>query len=198
MTSWRSEVRALYRPFFLFLFNKGFRISATAQHRINEQITVKHVRVVDGDGEMQGVLTISEALRFAQDRGLDLVEVAPEAEPPVCRLMDFGKQKYREKKKLHDARKQSHATELKEIWLRPRIDTHDLNTKLECAKKFLEQGFKVQITMRFRGREMARRDIGIEKLAEVSELLKEHGKVESEPRTDGQRVRIVIAALKKN
>jgi translation initiation factor IF-3 len=144
-----------------------------------------------------GFLTIKEAMDIAGDQGLDLVEVAPDADPPVCRLMDLGKHKYRQKKRLQEQRKNQQNVELKEIWLRPRIDSHDLNVKLNKAKGFLDQGFRVAMTMRFRAREMLHKDIGIAVLDDVSEALKEHGKVESEAKKDARRMQIIFVPHKK-
>lgn len=138
-----------------------------------------------------------EALAYASEQGLDLVEVAPDEDPPVCRLMDLGKHKYRLKKRLQEQRKSQQNVELKEIWLRPGIDTHDLGVKLNKAKSFLEQGFRVAMTMRFRAREMLHKDIGVNLLDDVTETLKEHGKVESEAKKEARRMQIILVPIKR-
>ena len=149
------------------------------------------------DGESFGFMTIGEALRKAEESELDLVEVAPEADPPVCKLMDMGKHKYRQKKRLQEQRAQQATAELKEIWLRPRIDTHDLEVKLNHAKAFLNQGFRVAITMRFRARELLHKELGVNVLVEVEEKLKDFGKVESENAKEARRMQIIIVPQKK-
>ena len=178
------------------LFHSGDHISQTKQ-RVNEEITAPKVRLMGASSESLGFLSISEALDIAGDQGLDLVEVAPDEDPPVCRLMDLGKHKYRQKKRLQEQRKNQQNVELKEIWLRPRIDSHDLGVKLNKAKGFLDQGFRVAMTMRFRAREMLHKDIGISVLDQVAEELKEHGKVESEAKKDARRMQIIFVPHKK-
>lgn len=148
-------------------------------------------------GEAHGFLTVKEALKIANDSGLDLVEVAPEAKPPVCKLMDLGKHKYRQKKRLQEQKKNQQTVELKEIWLRPRIDPHDLNVKLNRAKGFLEQGFRVAMTMRFRAREVLHKEIGLGVLNEVGETLKEYGKVDSDLKAEARKMQIIIAPNKQ-
>jgi translation initiation factor IF-3 len=149
----------------------------------------------DGDDSF-GFLTIEEARRIAEEQGLDLVEVAPEANPPVCRLMDMGKHKYKQKKRLQEQRKHQLTVELKEIWLRPRIEGHDLEVKLNRAKGFLDQGFRVAMTMRFRARELLHKELGVAVLKDVAEKLKDVGKVDSENSKEARRMQIVIAPLK--
>lgn len=128
---------------------------------------------------------------------MDLVEVAPEANPPVCRLMDLGKQKYKQKKRLQEQKKNQHTVELKEIWLRPRIEEHDLNVKLNKAKNFLEQGFRVALTMRFRSREILHKEIGVRILDEIGEQLKEYGKVEQGVKSENnRRMQVVITPVR--
>ncbi|MBF0198667.1 MAG: translation initiation factor IF-3 [Planctomycetes bacterium] len=165
------------------------------KQKVNEEITAPKVRLMGENGDSHGFLTLREAQQIADERNLDLVEVAPDADPPVCRLMDLGKHKYRQKKKLQEQRKKQHTVELKEIWLRPRIDVHDLGVKLNKAKGFLEQGFRVAMTMRFRAREILHKELGIKVLQDVSDELKEHGKVESSPKGDARRMQIIIAPL---
>jgi translation initiation factor IF-3 len=151
-----------------------------------------------GDGgETFGFLDLREARRVAEERGLDLVEVAPEADPPVCKLMDMGKHKYKQKKRLQEQRRQQHTVELKEIWLRPRIDDHDLGVKTNHAKDFLEQGFRVAMTMRFRAREMLHKELGVAVLEKVAESLKDFGKVENKSTNEARRMQIIIVPPKK-
>ncbi len=132
------------------------------------------------------------ALRRAEDAGLDLVEVAPEARPPVCKIMDYGKFKYQQKKREHEQRKKSHATQLKEVRIRPKIDKHDLDFKLNRAREFLEAGHKVQFNMLFRGREMAHQDLGRAVMAKVVEALEEVSKVERPARMEGRRMTLLL------
>ncbi len=143
-----------------------------------------------------GFLTLEKARSLAAERGMDLVEVAPDAKPPVCKLMDIGKQKYKNKKKMHDAKKRQHVVELKEIWFRPNTDNHDMNIKLGYASKFLQQGCRVALTMRFRGRERQRKELGIKRLQEIGESLTEFGKVEQLSDSVGNRVQLMIAPVK--
>jgi len=164
---------------------------------VNEEITASQVRLMGQTSDTMGFLTIAEAMAVAGEQGLDLVEVAPDEEPPVCRLMDLGKHKYRQKKRLQEQRKSQQNVELKEIWLRPRIDQHDLKVKLNKAQGFLEQGFRVAMTMRFRAREMLHKDIGIKLLDDISEALKDFGKVESEAKKEARRMQIILVPPKK-
>lgn len=167
------------------------------QLRINDQIRISPIRLVDDNDEQVGVVDLVEAKRRAREAGLDLVEVAPMSSPPVCRIMDYGKWKYSQKKKEQKARTHSKQSELKEVRLRPKIDTHDLQIKLEKAREFLDDGDKVQFTMIFRGREMAHRDIGLDSLREIRDGLASISKVESEPRLMGKRMTMVLAPDRK-
>jgi translation initiation factor IF-3 len=148
-------------------------------------------------GDTVGFLDLREAKRVAEERGLDLVEVAPDADPPVCKLMDMGKHKYKQKKRLQEQRRQQQTVELKEIWLRPRIDSHDLGVKTNHAKEFLEQGFRVAMTMRFRAREMLHKELGVAVLDKVAESLKDFGKVEAKSTNEARRMQIIIVPQKK-
>ena len=163
--------------------------------RINEQIRVEKVRLVDENGEMVGIVSVSEAIRKAEDAGLDLVEVSPNASPPVCKILDYGKYKYEQQKKASEARKKQKVVEVKELKLRPMIEEHDLGVKLKAAKKFLESGNKVKFSMRFRGREMAHKDIGMEVLQRVKEELSYISKVESEAKFEGRQVIMVLGPI---
>ena len=161
--------------------------------RVNNQINVSSVRVVDENGEMLGVLPIREALSRAADVGLDLVEISPNAEPPVCKILDFGKYKYEIQKKKNEARKKQKVIEVKEIKLRPNIDEHDYEVKMRAVHRFLDEGDKVKVTMRFRGREMVHQEIGLKVLERVRDELEERAKVEQMPRLEGRQMIMVLA-----
>ena len=161
--------------------------------RINDQIRISPVRLIDENNEQIGVIELDDAQRRAKDAGLDLVEVSGASRPPVCRIMDYGKWKYQQKKKEQKARSHSKQSELKEVRLRPKIDDHDLLIKTDKAKQFLTEGDKVQFTMQFRGREMAHRDLGFNTLRQISETLAEISKVETMPRmAAGRRMTMVL------
>lgn len=151
------------------------------------------MRLVGADGEMIGVVPIREALERAEQAGLDLVEVAPQAEPPVCKILDFGKFKYEEQKKKNEARKRQKVIEVKEIKFRPGIDDHDYDVKMRAMKKFLGEGDKVKITLRFRGRELAHQELGAKLLDRVRADLVDLAKVEQYPRMEGRQMTMVIA-----
>jgi len=159
---------------------------------LNEQIRVPKVRVIGADNEQVGILTALEALTMAREAGLDLVEVAPNSDPPVCRIMDFGKMKYEQKKKDHRAKMKQHQVVLKEVRLRPKIDTHDRDVKISHAREFLEKGNKVQFTMMFKGREMAHVDLAHELFGQILEALQDVCKVESPARQQGRRITLVL------
>jgi translation initiation factor IF-3 len=161
--------------------------------RVNDEITSMQVRLVDENGEMVGVTSLREALDRAAEAGLDLVEVAATAVPPVCKILDFGKFKYEEQKKKNEARKKQKIIEIKEIKLRPTIDEHDYEVKRRAMIRFLEEGDKVKVTLRFRGRELAHQDLGMQVLVRVREDLEEVAKVEQVPRMEGRQMTMVIA-----
>ncbi len=161
--------------------------------RVNDQIRISPVRLVDEDAGTAEIVEVDEARRRAQDAGLDLVEVSPQSTPPVCRIMDYGKWKYQQKKKEQKNKAHSKQSELKEVRVRPKIDEHDLSIKMGKAKQFLEEGHKVQFTMLFRGREMAHRDIGVRILQEAAAKLEEISKIETHPRPQGRRMTMVLA-----
>jgi translation initiation factor IF-3 len=163
------------------------------QIRINQRIRVPEVRVIGDTGDMLGVMSTQDALRRAQEKGLDLVEVNPKAEPPVCKILDFGKFKYEEQKKKNEARKKQKVIEIKEIKLRPTIDDHDYEVKRRAMIRFLEEGDKVKVTLRFRGRELAHQDLGMQVLVRVRADLEEVAKVEQVPRMEGRQMTMVIA-----
>ena len=151
------------------------------------------VRLVDDRGNMVGIVDRNEALAMASDVGLDLVEVAPNADPPVCKILDFGKYKYEEQKKKNEARKKQKTIEVKEIKLRPSIDDHDYDVKVRSMVKFIEEGDKVKVTMRFRGRELAHQELGLDVLVRVKDDLDEIAKVEQMPRMEGRQMTMVMA-----
>ncbi|MCK6522912.1 translation initiation factor IF-3 [Myxococcota bacterium] len=165
--------------------------------RVNERIRVPRVLVIDEDGTKLGEFMTVDALALARERGLDLVEVAPNARPPVCRVQDFGRFKYDKKKKDATARKNQVIVEIKELKVRPKTDSHDFEVKLRHAQRFLEEGDKVKITVRFRGRENAHRDIGEERCREFSTALADLAVVESPPRMDGKQMVMILAPTKK-
>ncbi|ALG75646.1 translation initiation factor IF-3 (plasmid) [Azospirillum melinis] len=151
------------------------------------------VRLVGADGEMVGVVPLRQALEAAADADLDLVEVAPQADPPVCKILDYGKFRFEEQKKANEARKKQKIIELKEIKLRPNIDDHDYDVKMRSAIRFIEEGDKVKMTMRFRGREMAHQDLGLNVLVRVRDQLQDIAKVEQMPRVEGRMMVMVLA-----
>ena len=171
-------------------------ISRPVQTRVNERIRIREVRLIDEQGEQVGIIPTFEALQMARDRGLDLVEVAPNAMPPVCRLMDYGKFRYEQSRKERESRRNQHVVELKEVRIRPKIDDHDLSTKGRQAAKFLDAGDKVKLTVLFRGREMAHPDIGKGLLDQLADQLRPHGTVEQPPRMEGRTMNMFIAPLK--
>ena len=161
--------------------------------RVNAAIVAKQIRVIDADGEMRGVMTVREGITLAEESGLDLVEISPNAEPPVCKVLDYGKYKFEMQKKASEARKKQKVVLLKEIKLRPSIDDHDFGIKMKASKAFLEDGDKVKITLRFRGREMAHQDIAQKVLQRVRAELDTLAKVESEPSFEGRQIVMILA-----
>ncbi len=151
------------------------------------------MRLVGADGEMIGVVSIRDALIAAEEAGLDLVEISPNAEPPVCKILDYGKFKFEAAKKKNEAKKKQKVIEVKEIKLRPNIDDHDYDVKMKAAMRFLEEGDKVKVTLRFRGREMAHQDLGVSLLQRVREQLEEQTKVEQLPKLEGRQMVMVLA-----
>jgi translation initiation factor IF-3 len=150
------------------------------------------VRLVEADGSQGGIVPVEEALRKAQELGLDLVEVAPTAKPPVCRIMDFGKFLYQQKKKAHESKKKQKVIHIKEVKFRPNIDEHDYDFKLKNLLRFLEEGDKVKATVQFRGREMARTDLGHKLLKRVASDVGERGVLESSPEMAGNRMHVIF------
>lgn len=160
--------------------------------KINDQIRAREVRLIDETGQNAGVIAKFDAIARAEAAGLDLVEISPDAEPPVCKIMDFGKYKYQEQKKAAEARKNQKIVEIKEIKMRPGIDDHDYDVKMRAIKRFFEEGDKVKITLRFRGREMAHSQLGMEVLVRVKADTEPFAKVESEPRFEGKQMVMIL------
>jgi translation initiation factor IF-3 len=161
--------------------------------RINEEINARQVHLIDKDGSNRGNVSISEAIAFAQAAGLDLVEIAPNASPPVCKLLDYGKYKYQEQKKAAEARKKQKVVEVKEIKFRPMIDDHDYDVKMRSMQRFFEEGDKVKVTLRFRGREMAHQELGTKLLDRVRDDTSKFAKVEQDARFEGRQMVMVLA-----
>ena len=160
---------------------------------INEQIRDREVRVIGEDGEQLGVMSSKEAMRLAEEAGVDLVKIAPTAKPPVCKIVDYGKFKYEQTRKEKESRKKQKVIDVKEIRLSPNIDTNDLNTKINAARKFLSKGDKVKVTLRFRGREMAHMQNSKHILVGFGESLSDIAVVEKEPRVEGRSMTMFLA-----
>ena len=183
---------------FAFFVSPFWRATAINDRtRVNQQIRISPVRVIDPEGEQIGILPIEQALDAAAQQGLDLVEVAPLARPPVCRIMDYGKFKYEEQRKARDARKKQHQVQLKEVKMRPGIEDHDFDFKTRHARRFLEEGNKVKVTMMFRGRQMAHPEIGREVMDRVIKEIADVGKVESPPAMEARSMTMVLAPIAK-
>ena len=165
--------------------------------RVNHRIRVPRVLVIDEEGNRLGEFMTEDAVRLAEERGLDLVEVSPNSRPPVCRVTDYGRLKYDKKKKDAVARKNQVKVELKEVKLRPKTDDHDMRVKVGHVRRFLEEGNKVKITLRFRGREFAHRDIGVEKSLEVAKACEDISAVESAPKMEGRQMFMILVPTKK-
>ena len=165
--------------------------------RVNERINSPEIRLIGADGENAGVVTPRVAMEMAEQAGLDLVEISPNAAPPVCKIMDFGKYKYEQQKRESEARKKQKIIEIKEIKFRPNTDTHDYGVKMRSVFKFLENGDKVKITMRFRGREMAHQNLGRELLERVADDVVEVGKIENMPKMEGRQMIMMIGPIPK-
>lgn len=161
--------------------------------RVNERIRIPQVRVIGDDGEQIGILATREALAMAQSKGLDLVEVAPNSRPPVCKIMDYGKFKYEQNRRDRKARKNQHQQQLKEVKMRPKIDDHDYGFKMRHAKEFLAERDKVKFTITFRGREMAHQDLGYNVINQIIQDLAEIANVEQPPRSEGRTVTMVVS-----
>ncbi len=164
--------------------------------RVNDRIRAQEIRLIGAEGENVGVVTPGRAMQMAEDAGLDLVEISPNADPPVCKIMDFGKYKYETQKRESEARKKQTTIQVKEVKFRPNTDTHDYEVKMRNVVKFLEKGDKVKVTMRFRGREMAHQNLGRELLERVADDIQELGKVENMPKMEGRQMVMMIGPAK--
>jgi translation initiation factor IF-3 len=164
--------------------------------RINDEIRIPSVRLIGVDGNQVGIVAIGEAKRMAEEAGMDLVEISPTAVPPVCRIMNFGKFQYEESKRRHAARKKQKQIQVKEVKFRPGTDVGDYQVKLRNLMRFLESGDKAKITLRFRGREMAHQELGMQLLKRIEEDLKDYGTVEQFPRLEGRQMVMILAPKK--
>jgi translation initiation factor IF-3 len=176
-----------------FIFMGGDNISK--DFRINEEIRVREVRLVDTEGGQLGIMPIRDALKIADENQLDLVEIAPQAKPPVCRIMDFGKYKYEQSKKEKETRKKQKVIEVKEIKMRPNIEDHDFQVKVKNAERFLKEGDKVKASIIFRGREIVHTQLGRQLLVRLAEEIKELGMVERQPKLEGKNMIMIISPL---
>ncbi len=167
------------------------------KERINREITAPKVRLISDTGKQIGIVSINDALRAAGDAKLDLVEVSPNANPPVCKIMDFGQYYYKKERKMREARKKQHVVQTKEIKFTPNTEEHDMNYKLNHALKFLKQHNKVKFTVRFRGRQLAHKELGYEVLEEVTEYLKDLIDIESKPKNEGRTISMVVSPKKE-
>ena len=179
----------------VYFFDIGGHISAEA--RINERIRVPEVRLVGPGGEQVGIVRTEEARKIAFEADLDLVEVAPNAKPPVCKIMDYGKFKYEQAQKARESRKNQQQTVVKEQKFRPKIDDHDYETKKNNVVRFLDKGAKVKVTIMFRGREQSRPELGFRLLERLSQDVAEHGTVETRAKQDGRNMTMVLAPVRK-
>jgi translation initiation factor IF-3 len=161
--------------------------------RVNEEIRAAQVRLIDAEGEMQGVMSARDALRRAFDVGLDLLEISPNADPPVVKILDYGKFKYEAQKKKNEAKKKQKVIEIKEIKVRPNIDENDYQVKMRAMKSFIEEGDKVKVTLRFRGREMAHQDIGVKVLERIRSEMDATTKVEQMPKMENRQMVMVLS-----
>ncbi|MAM43217.1 MAG: translation initiation factor IF-3 [Candidatus Marinimicrobia bacterium] len=168
-------------------------MSKKQTQKLNSNITAEKVRLIDVDGEQLGVVLTSDALDRAEEFGLDLMEVAPNSDPPVCKIVNYGKLKYEEKKKLQNSKKKQHVIKVKEIRFRPRIGEHDLMTKVNMGRKFLDEGFKLKITLMFRGRELARIDLGKDVMNKVLEKLSDVAEIEKDNPLEGRRMSVILS-----
>ena len=170
----------------------NYRAKKDVGPRTNEQITASEVRVISSTGAQLGIISTREALNYAEDEGYALVEVSPDAKPPVCKIIDYGKLKYKEQKSKKEAKKKQKTIEVKEIKMRPGIDTHDYQVKVKALKKFISGGNKVKVSMRFRGREMEHQNLGLDLLKKLTEEVSEYAKVEVPPKKEGKQIMIIL------
>ncbi len=179
---------------FNFVYARGgvFPISRETL-RINEEIRIREVRVTDADGEQLGIMQTKDALKLAEERHLDLVEVAPKARPPVCRIMDFGKYRYEQQKREKEARKKQKVITIKEVKLRPNIEQHDFEVKLKNAQRFVEEGNKVKVTIMFRGRELSHPELGNELLDKLAKAMEESVNIERAAKLEGKNMTMILS-----
>jgi len=175
----------------------GFTIAQNKTHRLNDEITVPEIRLQGLEGEQLGIVSVRAALQMAEEAEVDLVEIAPTANPPVCRIMDYGKFKYQEQKRAHEAKLKQKQVQVKEIKLRPGTDENDYQIKLRNMTRFLEEGDKVKVTLRFRGREMAHQEFGMRQLERIKADVDAIGQVEQMPKMEGRQMIMIIAPAKK-
>ena len=168
------------------------------EHQINEEIRDKEVRLIDAGGEQLGIMSAQKALEVAIERGMDLVKIAPQAQPPVCRIMDYGKFRFEQAKREKEARKNQRVMEIKEIRLSPGIDVNDLNVKVGHARRFLKGGDKVKVSVRFRGREVTHSSIGLDLLKRFAEQCSEFGTIEKQPKLEGRHMHMSLAPKEKD
>jgi len=185
----RNHAGATRHPRFLL---EVFHISKQ-DHQLNEDIRDKEIRVISAEGEQLGIMSSRDALATAYDQGLDLVKIAPNATPPVCKIMDYGKFRFEQTKKEKEAKKNQHVTEIKEVRMSPGIDTNDFNVKVKNAQKFLKDGNRVKVTVRFRGSEIAHTDIGKTLLVRFGEMCNEIASMEKDPKLEGRHMSIFLA-----
>ncbi len=178
--------------FFIVVFGRCWLISN--ELRINEEIRAKEIRVVSSEGEQLGIMSVRDALRIAQEKELDLVEVAPTARPPVCRIMDYGKYRYEQSKREREARKKQRIIEIKEIRMTPKIEEHDFQVKIKAAQKFLKDGDKVKAMIRFRGREIVHAELGKNLLLQLFESVRDSAVMEREPKIEGKNMIMILAS----
>ncbi|EGZ46411.1 translation initiation factor IF-3 [Neisseria wadsworthii] len=184
-------------PVNLVIFIRSIVIAQEREARINGEITAKEVRLISGSGEQLGIVSLRDALAMSEEQDVDLVEISPTAKPPVCKLMDFGKYKYEQSKKRDEAKKKQKQVQIKEIKFRPGTDEGDYQIKMRNINRFLEDGDKVKVTLRFRGREMAHQEFGAQLLERVKEDLAEVATIEQFPKMEGRQMVMMIAPKKK-
>lgn len=194
--AWRAGLQSWPAGSFI-VHSESISIATERNHRLNGEITAPEVRLLGKDNEQLGVFRLGEARRMAEDADVDLVEIAPNASPPVCRLMDYGKFRYQEQKRAAEAKAKQKIVQIKEVKFRPQTDDGDYAIKLRNMKSFLEDGDKVKITLRFRGREMAHQEFGVRLLERVRNDIEEIAVVESMPRLEGRQMVMMVAPRKK-